>query len=59
MEEITKTNIGTGAVGVLAVLSLILAMGGAPDAGNWYYGIDNQSNIHNFWWIWSVVGGNL
>jgi len=45
METITKTNIGTGAVGVLAVLSLIISMGGAPDMGNWYYGIDNQSNI--------------
>ena len=45
METTTKTNIGLTSVGILTVVSLILAIGGTPDIGNWYYGIDNQSNI--------------
>ena len=45
METTTKTNIGLTSVGILTVVSLILAISGTPDIGNWYYGIDNQSNI--------------
>lgn len=45
METITKTKIEIGSVAAIAILSLILSLGGAPDAGNWYFGIDNESNI--------------